>query len=490
MPLATNALLQANTTAASRSSTANNALKPTDSSKDGASSFSNVYAKQAKDAVPARDDVQTKAGRDKVVPDKDKVASGKGKPDDDKTAAADQSTVADSGNDLPGVVATADTDDGKADADAALIDAQAAADAQALADLANLNAQVVVDPAQDPALQAMAAQGPALTVIPVATNPVTEVKTLPLVGTKASAGIDPKASPLVSGAIAAPAVVEEAFNPDADPLDGLDAVQLALENASAKTQVAGQSTQAAIKATPSSSEADPAQNVANNLAALTEQKPSEDGSTESSDKSFSGLIGEGLKDVKSAAGDTRVDNFADRLAALSQAAQPARVAATPSSAPLMSQPLAMHQSGWTEGIVDRVMYLSSQNLKSADIKLEPAELGRLDIRVNMAPDQQTQVTFMSAHLGVRDALESQVSRLRESFVQQGLGQVDVNVSDQSQQQAQQQAQEQANRAQRGGRGSGMGSGDALDDSATVDAAIPVSQPAARVLGTSEIDYYA
>ncbi|KPY33050.1 Flagellar hook-length control protein [Pseudomonas syringae pv. primulae] len=97
---------------------------------------------------------------------------------------------------------------------------------------------------------------------------------------------------------------------------------------------------------------------------------------------------------------------------------------------------------------------------------------------------------MSAHVGVREALESQMSRLRDSFSQQGLGQVDVNVSDQSQQQAQQQAQEQASRAQRGGRSGGTGSGDSTDDVSIADGAVPVSQPAARVIGTSEIDYYA
>ncbi len=36
----------------------------------------------------------------------------------------------------------------------------------------------------------------------------------------------------------------------------------------------------------------------------------------------------------------------------------------------------------------------------------------------------------------------------------------------------------------------MSSGDSSDEIAGVDAAIPVSQPAARVIGTSEIDYYA
>ncbi|WP_346398437.1 flagellar hook-length control protein FliK [Pseudomonas syringae] len=468
MPLATNALLQATTSVTARSGVANNAVKSADSSKDGASSFSNVYAKQAKDTAPAREDAPVKPARDKTAPDKDKVAAGKDKPASDQANAADKSSVADSGNDLPAKPAAADDDAGHSDAKQD--------DAQASADPALTEGQAVVDPALDPALQAMVAQAPGAPVAKV--PPSSEVVTAPVV------------SALTTTTQAAPpAVVEDTFNPDADPLDGLDAVQLALENATAKTQLAAQNAQAANKATPSNAEADPNQNIVNNLSVLSEQLPSEGSSTESSDKSFSGLIGEGLKDVKGAARDTRVDNFADRLAALSQAAQPVRAAAAP-AAPLMNQPLAMHQSGWTEGIVDRVMYLSSQNLKTADIKLEPAELGRLDIRINMAPEQQTQVTFMSAHLGVRDALESQMSKLRESFVQQGLGNVDVNVSDQSQQQAQQQAQEQASRAQRSGRGGGRSSGDSSDEIAGVDAAIPVSQPAARVIGTSEIDYYA
>ncbi|MCO5368220.1 flagellar hook-length control protein FliK [Pseudomonas alliivorans] len=474
MPLATNALLQANAAVTSRSGAANNAVKPADASKDEASSFSNVYAKQAKDAASARDDVPVKSARDKTASGSDKVAGGKDKPSADQGAATNTSSVADSGNGLPASATTATADEDQTAADQAAED-QVLTDTLAEGETLPV-ADPALDPALNPALQAMTAQAP---VAPAIARPaVADLKASPVVEVAAGAKTAP------------PAVVDAAFDPEADPLDGLEAVQLALENASARTQMAAQNAHAASKATPSNAEADPSQNIANNLSLVSEQLPSDDSSTESSDKSFSGLIGEGLKDVKSAAGDTRVDNFADRLAALSQAAQPARAAATPTATPLMNQPLAMHQSGWTEGVVDRVMYLSSQNLKSAEIKLEPAELGRLDIRVNMAPDQQTQVTFMSAHLGVREALESQMSRLRDSFSQQGLGQVDVNVSDQSQQQAQQQAQEQASRAQRGGRSGGTGLGDSADDVSIADAAVPVSQPAARVIGTSEIDYYA
>jgi flagellar hook-length control protein FliK len=137
------------------------------------------------------------------------------------------------------------------------------------------------------------------------------------------------------------------------------------------------------------------------------------------------------------------------------------------------------------------MYLSSQNLKSADIQLAPAELGRLDIRVNMAADQQTQITFMSAHVGVRDALEGQMSKLRDSFAQQGLGQVDVSVSDQSRgSQGQSQGQQDASQSSRSSSVASSGSdrSDSHDDSAIHEVAA-ASQPM-TVIGSSQVDYYA
>ncbi|WP_421021654.1 flagellar hook-length control protein FliK, partial [Klebsiella pneumoniae] len=87
-------------------------------------------------------------------------------------------------------------------------------------------------------------------------------------------------------------------------------------------------------------------------------------------------------------------DFANRLASLTQAATAKTANAVPASASPLHQPLPMNQNAWAEGLVNRVMYLSSQNLKSADIQLEPAELGRLDIRVNVAADQATQITFI------------------------------------------------------------------------------------------------
>jgi flagellar hook-length control protein FliK len=54
----------------------------------------------------------------------------------------------------------------------------------------------------------------------------------------------------------------------------------------------------------------------------------------------------------------------------------------------------------------------------------------MEVRIDLTKDQ-AQVTFLSPHAGVRDALEGQMQRLREMFTQQGMNLMDVNVSDQS-----------------------------------------------------------
>lgn len=91
--------------------------------------------------------------------------------------------------------------------------------------------------------------------------------------------------------------------------------------------------------------------------------------------------------------------------------------------------VALRQSGWSQAVVDRVLWMSSQNIQSAEINLEPAELGRLAVRIDMSGDQ-AQVVFTSGQAGVRDVLESQLPRLRELFNQQGLNLADVNVASQ------------------------------------------------------------
>jgi flagellar hook-length control protein FliK len=162
---------------------------------------------------------------------------------------------------------------------------------------------------------------------------------------------------------------------------------------------------------------------------LAEAQPVEGDALELPELQLESLSGKGLEALKESSAQTPPENFVSKLNALSQAiGQQQSLAAR---APMLpGQPLPMQQGGWSEAVVDRVMVMSSQNLKSAEIQLDPAELGRLEVRISVN-QEQTQVTFASPHAGVRDALDAQMHRLRELFAQQGMNLLDVNVSDQS-----------------------------------------------------------
>jgi flagellar hook-length control protein FliK len=65
-----------------------------------------------------------------------------------------------------------------------------------------------------------------------------------------------------------------------------------------------------------------------------------------------------------------------------------------------------------------------------ELKLNPAHLGPIEVRVQMQNDQ-AQVSFVAQHGPVRDALEAALPRLREMFTAKGFNLVDVNVSQHS-----------------------------------------------------------
>ncbi|WP_420234359.1 flagellar hook-length control protein FliK [Pseudomonas sp. ABY48] len=457
MPVTPNTLLQASVRAKPQVAVNSPAAAP--DLGDRASSFAQVFAKQGPAKAAAAPEPAVKSARDNASSDTVKKDTGNEPP------AASEPTVADSGKPLP------------ADKPASADDAAAGGDKADSAQTPVADA-TPGDPSLDPGLL------PDMTM-PVATAPA---EPAPAVVTTDAQSTTVGAAPLAALATPAQAaapVDDPAFDPQADPLDALPALRLAMEqgghvSAASQAQPKG--------AAPASPDGEPtsaqtfAAGMASMLSVQADQNSTESGS-QGGDKAFGGLISEGLKDLGAASSDTRVDDFANRLAALTQAATPKTANAVP-----VNQPIAMNQSGWTEEVVNRVMYLSSVNLKAADIQLQPAELGRLDIRVNMVPDQQTQVTFMSAHSGVREALEGQLHRLRDSFAQQGMGQVDVSVSDQSRgsQNQEQQAQQQA---QAGRTTSSGGRVDSVDESLPASVA-EVAASTTSVIGTSAVDYYA
>ena len=355
--------------------------------KNEASSFAQVYAKERQAKAAERSDAPAKPSRDTQSTAADEPAS-------ESEAATQQPVVAESGNPLP------------------------------------------TDPAlQPPALDPLMLLG---------MNPTADGG----MGSELEPGLEgeleglPVSANLVGSGPAS--LTEASFDADIDALNQLPAVKLALEmgkaGAAAQGSPAAQAGQAALNA---------GQGFATAMAAMGALQ-AEPEATEAGEVPLLELTAEGLEALKESSADTRPENFVSKLSALSQAIGQ-QAALAPRAALVPGSPVAMQQGGWSEAVVDRVMWLSSQNLKSAEIQLDPAELGRLEVRINMN-QEQTQVTFASPNANVRDALEGQMHRLRELFAQQGMDTLDVNVSDQS-----------LSRGWQGQEGEGRGRGNAGND---------------------------
>jgi flagellar hook-length control protein FliK len=81
---------------------------------------------------------------------------------------------------------------------------------------------------------------------------------------------------------------------------------------------------------------------------------------------------------------------------------------------------------WGSQIAQRMTWLSGQGINSADIQLNPPELGPMQVRIDSS-ENSARVTISVHNAAIREALEAQLPRLRDMFASQGLDLVDVDV---------------------------------------------------------------
>ncbi|WDS36832.1 flagellar hook-length control protein FliK [Pseudoxanthomonas sp.] len=146
-----------------------------------------------------------------------------------------------------------------------------------------------------------------------------------------------------------------------------------------------------------------------------------------------GTAENGTDDVAIGAG---TDPAPINLQALPAAMPTSRVidSATPfSGSPTPTPDLRSDQ--FDDALGARMSWLADQKIGHAHIKISPAELGPVEVRLHLNGDQ-VNASFLSAQAEVRHALENSLPRLREMLGQHGfqLGQADVG---QQQQQASQ-----------------------------------------------------
>ena len=195
-----------------------------------------------------------------------------------------------------------------------------------------------------------------------------------------------------------------------------------------------------------------------------------------------GKLIEQMETGRGRGGEGEGPGAADRAAGITASAAATALTARPVAGAAQPQSVPFGHQSWGESMVERVMWMSSQNLRSVEIQLDPAELGPLEIHIQNR-GQEMQVQFVSQNPSVREALEGQMHRLREMFAGQGLEQADVTVADRSAgEQARQQQEQLAGRDDGAGARQGR-QGSTGEHEVAAELAQRVTQPRGLV------DYY-
>ncbi|WP_175736243.1 flagellar hook-length control protein FliK [Burkholderia ambifaria] len=120
-------------------------------------------------------------------------------------------------------------------------------------------------------------------------------------------------------------------------------------------------------------------------------------------------------------------------AATAAAAAQANLQAAPAASSVAAanaHVLAPHvgTADWTDALSQKVVFLSNAHQQSAELTLNPPDLGPLQVVLRVA-DNHAHALFVSQHAQVRDAVEAALPKLREAMEAGGLGLGSATVSD-------------------------------------------------------------
>jgi len=127
-------------------------------------------------------------------------------------------------------------------------------------------------------------------------------------------------------------------------------------------------------------------------------------------------------------------SVADSLALITTApqthAQPIQLQAADKQAISLPVETPVHAKGWDEEVGNHVQWLLSQKMHVAQLRLNPPNLGSVDVRIQLQ-DNQLNVHFNASHALVRDSLDASLPRLRELMNDTGLNLVNIDVAQHS-----------------------------------------------------------
>jgi flagellar hook-length control protein FliK len=123
---------------------------------------------------------------------------------------------------------------------------------------------------------------------------------------------------------------------------------------------------------------------------------------------------------------------------------------------------------WEDALSQKVVFLSNAHSQSAELTLNPKDLGPLQVVLQVA-DNHAHALFVSQHQSVREAVEAALPKLREAMESNGIGLGSASVSDGFARQngGQQNGDSGRSSGKSGGNGGSFAGGGASDSADTV-----------------------
>ena len=96
--------------------------------------------------------------------------------------------------------------------------------------------------------------------------------------------------------------------------------------------------------------------------------------------------------------------------------------------PAITRPLT--HPDWSKDLGEQIVWMNNKAIPAAEIKLNPAHLGPISVRIDVNQDQAT-ILFTAQHAEVKEAIEASIPKLREMLGTQQLNLINVNISQNS-----------------------------------------------------------
>ncbi|GLX77618.1 hypothetical protein tinsulaeT_09580 [Thalassotalea insulae] len=101
-----------------------------------------------------------------------------------------------------------------------------------------------------------------------------------------------------------------------------------------------------------------------------------------------------------------------------------------------NETIAIYRKDFSSAVKDKVMVMINQKIKQLDIRLDPPELGSMQVRLNLQ-NEQAAVNFVVQNQQAKEAIEQNIHKLREMLSDSGVDVGDTNIEQRQQQGAEQ-----------------------------------------------------